>query len=67
MNDPLEHDVYTAVNISHLPCLELFASYFSGCAGVSKIILIKMPGILMFIITLSNLMVFLTECYVLVI
>ena len=41
MNDPLEHDVCTAVNISHLPCLELFASYFSGCAGVSKIILIK--------------------------
>ena len=44
MNDPLEHDVYTAVNISHLPCWELFASYFSGCAGVSKIILIKMPA-----------------------
>ena len=44
MNDPLEHDVYTAVNISHLPCLESFASYFSGCAGVSKIILIEMPA-----------------------
>ena len=39
MNDPLEHDVYKPVKISH-PCyFVLFASYFCGSAGFSEFIL----------------------------
>ena len=67
MNDPLEHDVYKPVNISHPSCLVSFTSYFCGSAGFSEFILIKMPGALIFIITLPNLMDFLTECCVLAI
>ena len=61
MNDPLEHDVYKPVNISHPSYLVSFASYFCGS---SKFMLIKMPGALIFIITTPNLMDFLTQCYV---
>ena len=67
MNDPLEHDLYKPVDISHLSYLVSFASYFCGSAGFSEFILIKMPGALIFIVTLPNLMDFLIECYVLVI
>ena len=62
MNDPLEHNVYKPVNISHPSCLVLFASYF--CSGFNKFIIIKMPGALIVIDTLPNLMYSLTECYV---
>ena len=64
MNDPLEHNVYKPVNILHPSYLVSLASYFCGSAGFSDFILIKMPGTLIFIITLSNLNDFLTECYV---
>ena len=67
MNNPLEHNVYKPVNISHPSCLVPFGSYFCGSAGFSKFILIKMPDTLIFIAALPNLMDFLTECYVLVI
>ena len=67
MNDPLEHDVYKPVSISHLSYLVSFASYFCGSAGISKFVLMKMLGTLIFIITLPNLMDFPTECYILVI
>ena len=63
MNDPLEQDVYKPVNISHLSCLISFASYFCGFAGFTEFILIIMPGALIFIITLPNLMHFLKLCY----
>ena len=67
MNDPLEHDVYKAINSPYPSYFVSFASYFCGSAGFSEFILIKMPGALIFIVTLPNLMDFLTECYVLVI
>ena len=67
MNNPLEHNVYKPVDISHSSYLVSFASYFCGSAGFSEFILIKLPGALIFIVTLQNLMNFLTECYVLVI
>ena len=67
MNDPLEHDVYKPVNISHLSYLVSFASYFCGSVGFNEVILIEMPGALIFIVTLPNLIDFLTECYVLAI
>ena len=67
MNDPLEHDLYKPIDISHPSYLVSFASYFCGSAGFSKFILIKMPGTLIIIVTLPNLMDSLTECYVLVI
>ena len=67
MNDPLEHDVYKPVNISYLSYLVSFASYFCGSADFSEFIILKMPGALIFIVTLPNLMDFLLECYVLVI
>ena len=67
MKDPLEYDIYSPVNISHPSYLVSFASYFCGSASFSKFILIKMPGALIFIVTLPNLIDFLTECYVLVI
>ena len=67
MNDPLEHNVYKPVSILHPSYLVLFASYFCGSAGFTESILIKMPGTLIFIVTLPNLMDFLKECYVLVI
>ena len=67
MNDPLEHDVYKPVDISHPSYLVSLASYFRGSAGFSEFILIKMLGALLFIVTLPNLMDILTECYVLVI
>ena len=61
MNDPLEHDVYKPVNISHLSYLVSFASCFCGSVGFNKVILIEIPGALIFIVTLSNLIDFLTE------
>ena len=64
MNDPLEHDVYKPVDISHPSYLVSFASYFCGSAGFSEFILIKLLGALIFIVTSPNLMDFLTECYV---
>ena len=67
MNDPLEYDVCKPVDISHPRYLVSFDSYFCGSAGFSKFILIKMPGSLIFIVTLPNLIGFLTDCYVLVI
>ena len=67
MNDPLEHNVQKPVNISHPSYLVSFVSYFCGRTDFSEFILIKMPGALIFIVTLPNLMYFLTECYVLVI
>ena len=67
MNDPLEHDVYKPVNISHLSYLISFASYFCGSVGFREVILIEMPGALIFIVTLPNLIDFLTDCYVLAI
>ena len=67
MNDPLKHDVYKPVNISHPSYFVSFASYFCGSAEFSEFILIKMPGALIFVVTLPNLMDSLTECYVLVI
>ena len=67
INEPLEHNVYKPVNISHPSYLVSFASYFCGGAGFSKFILIKMPGALIFIFTLPNLMDCLTECYILII
>ena len=67
MNDPLEHDVYKPVNISHLSYLVSFASYFCGSVGFNEVIPIEMPGALIFIVTLSNVIDFLTECYVLAI
>ena len=69
MNDPLEHNVYKPVKISHLFCLVLYASYFCESALVTfrEFIVIKMPGALIFIVILPNLLDFLTECYVLVI
>ena len=67
MNDPLEHDIYKPVEISHLSYLVSFASYCCGSAGFSEFILIELPGTLIFIVTLPNLMDFLTEYYVLVI
>ena len=67
MNDPLEHDIYKPANISH-PCyLVSFASYFCGSDGFSKFIIIKMPGALIFIVILPNLMDIFKECYVLVV
>ena len=67
MNYPLEYDVHKPVDISHPPYLVSFASYFCESAGFSEFILIKLPSALIFIVTLLNLMDFLTECYVLVI
>ena len=67
MNDFLEHDVYKPVNISHPSFFISFASYFCESAGFSKFIFIKMPCALIFIVTLPNLIDFLTEHYVLVI
>ena len=67
MNNPLEHDIYKPVDISHPPYLVSFACYFCGSAGFSAFIQIKMPGALIFIVTLPNLIDFLTECYVLAI
>ena len=67
MNDPLEHNVYKPVDISHPSYLVSFASYFCGSAGFSEFMVIKLPGALIFFVTLPNLMDFLTECYVLVI
>ena len=67
MNDPLEHNVCKPVNISYPSYFVSFASYFCGSAGCSEFINIKMPGALIFIVTLPNVMDFLTECYVLVI
>ena len=67
MKDLLEHNVCKPVNISYSSYIVLFASYFCGSAGFSKFIIIKMPGALIFIVTLSNLMDFLPECYVLVV
>ena len=67
MNDPLEHDVYKPVSISHPSYLVSFASYFCGSVGFSEFILIKMPGTLIFIVILLNLIDILTECYALVI
>ena len=55
MKDPLEYDIYSPVNISHPSYLVSFASYFCGSASFSKFILIKMPGALIFIVTLPNL------------
>ena len=49
MNDPLEHDVYIPVNILHLSYLVSFASYFCGSIGFNEVILIEMPGALIFI------------------
>ena len=68
MNDPLERNFYKPVNISHLSCLVSYASYFCGSVLVTfrEFIVIKMPGALIFIVTLPNLMDFLTECHVLV-
>ena len=67
MNDPLEHDVNKPVNISQCSCLVSLSSYFCGNTGFREFILIKIPGTLMFIISLPNLMDVLTECYVLII
>ena len=67
MNDTLEHNVYKPIDILHPSYLVSFASYYCGSTGFSEFILIKMPGTLIFIVTLPNLMDFLTECYVLVI
>ena len=67
MNNLLEQDFYKPVDISHPSYLVSFASYFCESAGFSEFIHIKMPGALIFIVTLPNLMDFLTECYVLVI
>ena len=69
MNDPLEHDVYSPVNISYPSYLVSFASYFCQwkCWFSSEFIILKMPGALIFIVTLPNLMDFLPEYYVLVI
>ena len=67
MNDPLKHDIYKPVDISHPPYLVSFACCFCGSTGFNEFILIKMPGALIFIVTLPNLMDFLRECYVLVI
>ena len=50
MNDPLKHDVYKPVNISHPSYFVSFASYFCGSAGFSEFILIKMPGTLIFLL-----------------
>ena len=46
MNDPLEHNVYKPVNISHLFCLVSFASYFCGNVLVTyrEFIVMKMPA-----------------------
>ena len=38
MNNPLEHNVYKPVKISHLSCLVLFVNYFCGSAGFSTLI-----------------------------
>ena len=62
MNNSLEHDVYKPVNISHPSYLVLFASYFCGSTGFCKFIFIKIPLILIFIVTLPDLMDCLTEC-----
>ena len=67
MNDPLEYGIYKPANISHPSYFVSFASYFCESAGFSEFILIKMPGTLISIVTLPNLIDFLTECYVLVI
>ena len=67
MSDPLEHNVYKPVNISHPSYIVSFAVYFRGKAGFSKFILMKMPDTLIFVVTLPNLMNVLTECYVFVI
>ena len=67
MNDPLQHDVYKPVNISHPSYLVSFASYFCRSVGFSEFILTEIPGALIFIVTLPNLMDFLTKCYVLAI
>ena len=67
MNDPLEHDFNKPINISHLSYLVSFASYFCGSVGFNVVTLIEMPGALIFIVTLPNLIDFLTECYALVI
>ena len=48
MNNPLEHDVYKPVSISHLSYVVSFASYFCGSSGFNKVILIEMPGPLIF-------------------
>ena len=66
MNGPLEYDAYKPVNISHLSYLVSFGSYFCGSADLANLCS-KMPDTLIFIVTLPNLMDFLTECYVLVI
>ena len=48
MNNPLEHDVYKPVSISHLSYVVSFANYFCGSSGFNKVILIEMPGPLIF-------------------
>ena len=59
MNDPLERNVYKPVNISYLSCLVSFASSFCGSTLVTfrEFIVMKMPGALIFIVSLPNLMV----------
>ena len=37
MNDPLEHDVYKPLDISHPSYLVSFASYFYGSAGLANL------------------------------
>ena len=66
MNDPPEHNVYKPVNIWHPSYLVSFGSFFCGSADLNECILIKMPGFLIFIVTLPNLMDLLAEYYVLV-
>ena len=68
MNHPLEHDVYRPINISHLYYFVSLASqYICGTTAFSEFILMKMPGTLIFIVTLPKLIDMLTECYVLII
>ena len=59
MNDPLEHNVHEPVNILYPSQLVLFASYFCGNTGFNEFIITKMPGTLIFIVTLPNLKDFL--------
>ena len=67
MNDPLEHDVYKPINTSHSYYFVSLASYIYGSTAFSEFILMKMPGALIFIVTLPNLIDILTKCYVIVI
>ena len=67
MNHPPEHDIYKPINISHLYYFVSLASYICGTTAFSEFILMKMPGALIFIVTLPKLIDMLTECYVLII